>query len=289
MGAYYKAVNLEDMECFSPYEFDNGAKMLEHGYISNNYVDVALNEIFAGSWKNKPIAWVCDYDTSAKYDGVYTKAVSISSCAENVDWLDFSDAIIVNNDKQEYIDLTEFKLNYPGERNLMIHPFCLLTSSTDEGMGGGDYHNEHPLRSTWAGDKFVITFNRADVPFDYKNVSKDVYFFEEDNLERIDEFKIKALRIDKKPDLETRERVLKDLDYDASLSEAINFLKLSEKAKLTFKKTNGDIVSRIATLDADYESDEGYTHNDRYLWFYDLEADTLKKMVFENFISLKKA
>lgn len=289
MGAYYKVVNLEDMESLFPYDFNSSAKMLDHAYVGNNYVNVALNEIFEGSWKNKPIAWVCSYDNSPQYHDVHDKAVNVSSCAENVEYLDFSNAIIINNDKQEYIDLTEFVLNYPGERELMIHPFCLLTSSTDEGMGGGDYHYEHALRSTWAGDRFVVTFNRAEVPFEYKNVSKEVYFFNDESTERVDEFKIKALRMSKKADLETRERILKDLDYDASLSEAINFLKLSEKSKLTFKKTNGDIVTRIATLDVDYESDDDYSYNDRYLWFFDLEADTLKKMVFENFISLKKA
>jgi hypothetical protein len=149
MGAYYKAVNLTDKESLESYDFGNGMKLMEHSFLGNRYMDVVLNEIAEGTWKNKSLTWLCDYDDN--YGEMWEEARSIKSCAENVERIDYSNAIILNNDKKEYIDLTEYVLNWIGERTMMTHPFSLLISSTTESMGGGDYHPHHSYRGTWSG------------------------------------------------------------------------------------------------------------------------------------------
>ncbi len=289
MGAYYKAINIKDQETLSPSLTNDFLKLMEHGYIGNAYVNVVLNEIYEGSWKNKPVSWVSDYDTG-RYKSHYNKSQNIKSCAENMEWLDFSDAIIINNTKKEYIDLTEHKLGWLGDRKLMTNPFVLLTTRSKTSLGGGDYYPENENRGRWSANRFVVTFNKFDVPSNYKNITKDVYFYE--NEEEIafskDAFAIKAKLLTKNIDKETRVRKLADLDENADKSEVIEFLKHNKSSDITFFKTNGDKVTRTAALLPDYDSSSSSDlKNHAYLWFYDLIDEKLKKMVFKNFVSIK--
>jgi len=293
MGAYYAACNTKDKEILKTWKFNTGAKMMEHSYIGNSFIDVVLNEIFEGSWKNKPITWLCDYDESFEFEGLWDNSIEIDSCAENLDWLDYSDCIIINNDTKEYIDLVEYKLNWLGERKWVIHPFSLLTSSVNQAMGGGDYQFDNDNRGRWSNCRFVVTFNRFEAPAHYKNITKDVYFYEEEEQIKLveDKFKQEVLFAGTKhEDFETIERkVVKiSLNENASKSEVINGLISNEKSYLEFNKSNGQRVVRIANIDASKLKDsDSSSSNDRYLWFFDLEENKLKRMVFDNFISLK--
>jgi len=293
MGAYYTALNIENNERLDSWTFSNGAKLMEHSYIGNNYIDAVLYEIAEGGWKNKPFVWLCDYN-EGEYSNNWETSVKISSSAENPDWLDYSDAIILNTTKKEYIDLCEYKLNWIGPRTSMIHPFTLLTNSEDESMGGGDYHLEDNRRGLWRGDCFVVTLDRREVPHFYKNITKDVIFYEDEELANYDELQTKSILEggSKGEDLNKREvkRVINvnNSGYP-SKSEILNALRNNKESLLSFKKADGTKVVRKATLDIDYEgSSNSNNDNDKYVWFKDLEANgRLKRFVLDNFINLE--
>ena len=67
MGAYYKAVLYIDGKLigFSPWSADNGAKLLEHSYIGNNYAHSVLEMLYK---KKAKLGWVCDYNTWGFWD-----------------------------------------------------------------------------------------------------------------------------------------------------------------------------------------------------------------------------
>src|ERR1035438_9235041 len=75
MGQTYLAVNPEKREVMSPHEYDNGGKLMEHGFIDNEFVaavEVLLRPKHA--WYKQPLVWAGDYgdaDINLDDDGDY--------------------------------------------------------------------------------------------------------------------------------------------------------------------------------------------------------------------------
>lgn len=62
MGQYFSAVSLDKNEYLYPHDFDNGAKLMESSYISNNYVEAAERLLSpGGAWHKTRIYWAGDY------------------------------------------------------------------------------------------------------------------------------------------------------------------------------------------------------------------------------------
>ena len=71
MGQYYRPIVLKPnwkqerqpiVGALSPYDFDNGAKLMEHSYVDNNFVKAAMNMIdLLGGHKAVPFVWCGDY------------------------------------------------------------------------------------------------------------------------------------------------------------------------------------------------------------------------------------
>ena len=62
MGQYYIAANIDKEECASSYDFDNGAKLMEHSWRGNNYVGFVEMLLMPGnSWHKNKIVWAGDY------------------------------------------------------------------------------------------------------------------------------------------------------------------------------------------------------------------------------------
>ena len=60
MGQYYRIVNVDRRQQLVPYDFDNGAKLMEWSYNRNHRV-LALMNLLAGPWKGERVYVVGDY------------------------------------------------------------------------------------------------------------------------------------------------------------------------------------------------------------------------------------
>ena len=156
MGQYYKAINIDTMEYVSPYDYDNGAKLMEHSYIGNTYVEAVefllLNDgEDKARWADSKIVWAGDYaDPEEDGENLYSKAEG-SGLQFLIESVPSDYHYLVNWDKKEYVDKTKA----PGEPgNWQVHPLPLLTCEGN-GRGGGDYHDddEPSYVGRWARNK----------------------------------------------------------------------------------------------------------------------------------------
>lgn len=161
MGQYFIAVNVDDMEHVDPHKYDNGAKLMEHSYITNRFVEAVEfllidDGVDKSRWAGKRIVWAGDY-ADAEPDGhtLYNKAEGdgLQMLLEGIP-ADYK--YIVNHDKKLFVD----KTNCPkyGERfDWQIHPLPLLTAEGN-GNGGGDYNGPDPndLVGSWARNRIAV-------------------------------------------------------------------------------------------------------------------------------------
>jgi len=159
MGQYYIAIILSDIRrtteiirmWMSP---SNGAKLTEHSYIGNNFVQKLERLICPeGMFYMSRIVWAGDYAEPEKneLDNLYT---IVSNSTRTLQYQDSekdtcSYRYIVNHSQKLYVDKERCPKN---EYNISIHPLPLLVSEGN-GCGGGDYMgNNIELCGTWARD-----------------------------------------------------------------------------------------------------------------------------------------
>ena len=216
MAGHYRVLNNEDKEFISPWNYAVGVILMDYCYIGNKFLNIILNEIYEGTWKNKPIAWVCDYDLSEKYGTCWGDAIEVQVCAININELNYCDVCIINNDKKEFIDLTEYKLLWKTSREKIVHPFPILTNASSDFQGEGDFDGNNLHRGRWEGDRFVVVFDRSEVPYDFINITNESIFYTKSQQKIVnDEFKFKTIYYSKNTDLETRERIISNLEDKA--------------------------------------------------------------------------
>lgn len=171
MGQYYRIINADKKESFSPWDFDSGAKLMEFGYNGTSVIK-ALTSLLMGEWKGDRVYIVGDYaDTSdmsecwAKtYEKLYDEMEadfapteedmkygwSVYSMADKWDFPEYIEEdikprYIYNHDTEQYIDLEhcpiEWTRYYEGEAYCdSVSPLALLLAMGND-RGGGDYHN----------------------------------------------------------------------------------------------------------------------------------------------------
>jgi len=193
MGQYYYGVILSETKSgkkelirvwMSPYAYWTGAKLTEHSYIGNNFIQAFEYLISPDSMFYKSrIVWAGDYaepeenDTKNLYNmvvenGTYQRPKSIdTSCYR----------YIVNHTKNLYVDKQRI-VNKPQSKYILhssnmdqkciLHPLPLLVSEGN-GKGGGDYHgNNIELCGTWARD--IISVER-NIPTNFTELVCDFY------------------------------------------------------------------------------------------------------------------
>ena len=183
MGQYYKAVNIDNLEYVSSYDFGNGAKLMEHSYISNNFVEAVEFLLIndgeeKGRWADSQIIWAGDYadyefnigDDGDPADNYYSLVSDkgtrlkflITAVPENYPYL-------VNHTEKEYVD--KKKLPTFGENNdWMIHPLPLLVAEGN-GRGGGDYHGlGQDYVGRWA--RCIVNLMK-EIPKEYTEIQPD--------------------------------------------------------------------------------------------------------------------
>lgn len=175
MGQYYIALILGEKgahsteiirQAISPHQYNNGAKLVEHSYVGNNFMEAveALLMPNAPFFKSR-LVWAGDYaDPEPDGQNLY------SICQENDGLFSTKQPpavplYVINHTKQIYF----VKANHK------IHPLSILTAEGN-GRGGGDYQGrDEELSGTWARD--VISVENT-IPQSYK-VQK--FHFGEDN------------------------------------------------------------------------------------------------------------
>ena len=149
------------MEWVSPHESGNGAKLMEHSYIGNLFVEsVEFLLLDDGTdkarWSGKRIVWAGDYaDPEAKEgETLYESSQEKNALTMLIEAIPPNYHYLVNWDRQEFVDKT--KCNSTHSHDLKVHPLPLLTAEGN-GRGGGDYHgNNIELVGTWARDRISV-------------------------------------------------------------------------------------------------------------------------------------
>jgi hypothetical protein len=178
MGQYYVVVilgekpdsSLEFVRAWvSPHAHGNGAKLMEHSYIGNNYVSAVewLLSPLGHFWKSR-IVWAGDYADPESYPDenllhrtlfdlaqIEHETKEMKPTPPNMEKYYF----LVNHTKRQYVDMSKALTDCDGFR---IHPLPLLTAEGN-GRGGGDYRGaREDLVGSWARD--VISVERAAPP-----------------------------------------------------------------------------------------------------------------------------
>lgn len=178
IGQYYKCVNLDKKQYIKSWDYDNGAKLMEHSWIGNGFMGIAIC-LLINDWHGDRIVWAGDYgdeglfldefDEVQQTHNVYMYA---SECFEKINpafdanVLNQQYPFIVNHDKQEYVDIR----NCPkSEDDWTIHPLSLLTCSGN-GRGGGDYRGNNNFVESWAGNRISV---ESEAPAGYEEIQPD--------------------------------------------------------------------------------------------------------------------
>lgn len=172
MGQYYKVVNVDKKEKLLPWDFSNGAKLMEWSYGKNHLVLAMLN-LLAGKWKGDRVFVVGDYaedddefepcyetlrdlidelgirdETKDEYPvSVYGYASdNFENKSAECDTVDYGYRYIYNHDLKQYIDLRKCPIEwvwyYKDEDEAdvtSIAPLPLLLAMGND-RGGGDFH-----------------------------------------------------------------------------------------------------------------------------------------------------
>ena len=189
MGQYYRGTILnknykkvKQPVAFSvdAWSFDNGAKLMEHSWVGNHYVEVFVN-LLAGKFYDSRFVWAGDY-AEEKFNGstLYHLASDKDIIEESLKQIDnlvevpqrwgngtcyeLKDVYIegkpykyiINFSKRQYVEIPEDtdSNNYEDWR---VHPLPLLCCESN-GLGSGDYFspNNKDLVGKWAYDRIGI-------------------------------------------------------------------------------------------------------------------------------------
>lgn len=167
MGQYYRGAILKKnhklakqpiLFSLSPYKFSNGAKLMEHSYIGNNYVDAFMEMISDdnGIYFGFPFVWVGDYADSVKDKLYYDYACQIEDkcfkmCSNKLSKRPYY-KYLINFTKKQYVKVPKFN-----DSIWQMHPLSLLTAYGN-GRGCGDYSGEcEDEVGIWAFDRIGTT------------------------------------------------------------------------------------------------------------------------------------
>lgn len=201
MGQYYKAFVAgfkDEPVCVESWSYDSGAKLMEHSWIGNEFVNAVMYLI--GEYPRQ-IAWVGDYSDDVGcpddvYDFCWHDATEDGEPAHlvkpepprNYLWDgEHNDFIrngtvgyFINHTKREYVDLNKYIANNKStdpDWGGLVHPLPLLTS-IGNGQGGGDYHSGRAFEHVgeWFMDEIEYTTHFK--PHGCRDITMDVLFKE---------------------------------------------------------------------------------------------------------------
>lgn len=188
MGQYYKAIILEE-DCkkneqpiiafATPWDYDNGAKLMEHSYVGN-HLTLQMEHELANQHYGKRFVWGGDYadenpiwkNKDGNDSNAYFMCVKLQDekgyaiPPSDYDKLEYH-KFVVNLDKKEFVRIPD-----RDNETLTIHPLPLLCADGN-GRGGGDYHKEdvgYDFVGTWAFDHIGVT---NEIPDGFTEITPD--------------------------------------------------------------------------------------------------------------------
>lgn len=170
MGQYYKAVVSTTKEYVSSYDFDCGAKLMEHSWMKNPFLKFVESLIAeGGSWYGKPLVWAGDYaDPETDENGNVIKGKNDDGSEYDANLYDLKEncikpskefnpkhyRYIINETKKQFVDKNKCPDDGDGWR---IHPLPLLACEGN-GYGGGDYNGDNMDNvGVWARDVITVS------------------------------------------------------------------------------------------------------------------------------------
>ena len=208
MGQYYKCVVLKNdwketnkpvRAALSPYDFNNGAKLMEHSYVHNNYVGAFMHLVHELDTDRSglPCVWCGDYADRFATEGLpliehinpdtqESKFVGgFKAYNEACDWMgeyggkksnEYLDVIelvkgapkhyynyIINHTKKQYVKVPKYD-----KTKWLSHPLPILLADGN-GRGSGDYYEgeygeKHNAQfvGLWAYDTISVTNSKYD-------------------------------------------------------------------------------------------------------------------------------
>ena len=207
MGQYYnpsilkknwKTAKNSVMASLKCYDFDNGAKLMEHSYVGNWFVMAMCFLLHLEKYFGSPFVWSGDYadhvqTNSGKHDIYddashfiyedydsetnnnksckYTKLLNEIPSYDELKKMGFDGGYIVNLTKKVYVEVPKKKLN----DEYIVHPLPLLTADGNS-RGGGDYRLDDERVGSWKFDRIGFALNITP----YKDFKKVDGFFELD-------------------------------------------------------------------------------------------------------------
>ena len=157
MGQYYYPIILDAagkkiVVWMGAHNYNNGAKLMEHAYIKNNFVSTFEFGLSPESvFHTSRVVWAGDY--ADEEEGGKTL---FNQCTEyqqiNPDSKDTTPyRFLLNHTKKQFVD----KSKIPDVHGYRLHPLPLLTCEGN-GRGGGDFRDGEPLVGSWARDVISV-------------------------------------------------------------------------------------------------------------------------------------
>lgn len=146
MGQYFKAVNVDTKKSLHPHDFENGAKLMEHSWVGNNFVRCVEGLISSEwSWFGHKLIWAWDYADPIKWktENWYSTVEKNEKLLPNL-VRDYR--FLLNHTKWLYVDKSILLSN---DDWLTIHPLPLLTCESN-GRWGGDYSWKDGNNLVWS-------------------------------------------------------------------------------------------------------------------------------------------
>lgn len=200
MGQYYYCIVLKKdwkktqkpiRAALSPYDFDNGAKLMEHSYVRNSYVSAFMRLVHEldKDRSGLPCVWCGDYADTFSTEGLplFEKMNTDTQKPETVggfnayneayDWMiknseksdEYNEVLnlikdckmynyryIINHTKKEYVKIPAYEKD-----KFKIHPLPILLAD-GSGRGSGDYHDEictNPEENDWDKREYAKKHN----------------------------------------------------------------------------------------------------------------------------------
>lgn len=205
MGQYYKPIILNEFDeivvALESWDYDSGAKLMEHSWMLNPFVNRFEHLISPdGNYHKSKVVWAgdyadiepgvliyCDHEKKEVETNLF-HLIDDSKFLNNLPEVDCTKyRYVVNHTKKEFVDKTKVR-NEDGWR---IHPLPLLTCEGN-GKGGGDYHiptykrklrngsvidcdypNHKKVIGSWARDVISVEFEKPTD--DYKEIKFPLY------------------------------------------------------------------------------------------------------------------
>ena len=188
MGQYYKAYIKRENEnpiVLEPWDYNNGAKLMEHSWLGNDFVNAAYILIEENPAR---VGWIGDYSEDVNCDEeIYETCWNANAIATLVpvdcnffieDERIVGKGYLINHSKKEFIDLKNYAIAAIDTWRMVANPLSLLTA-IGNGLGGGDYRESdinYDLVGYWFMDE--IEYKKENYPSDYKNVTLEAIFKE---------------------------------------------------------------------------------------------------------------